>query len=699
MAKENPASTNSSGVLSFNMSTLERQYSTFYSAEMDLEKEQSGLFKPRGEFEKKEVYAARQQQADNFLKDLNKKYEMKYKGYLEEQDKALRQKIRNSYTQIPLTIGTVSTYNPDEEFFSIQIGNLWKQVSIPLAEAESFKMNAAKAKVTADRQLKADGQTFDTFNIRITHPVSGSSYPFGFQKAPLYMAQMVEQNSKNTGVPDLKTSVRFIEPSGNKILDAGETASLEITITNSGTGAAKNIHTIVNPASYPNLQINKPLAIPSIEPGKSTRTFVELIAAPRLPTGEINLNFSFSEDQWFQPNPFNVSLPTQGLKPPKITLKEYGIKEMSGNMNNVIERGEAVAVTAILENTGGLSAENLEISLLSDDENIRIVAEKDKSGVQQINSLKPGETRLLKFTFALNQKYAGAETLPIKLGIVHDDATGGITLPLKLTMSAVNTAVENLKFTGVYGEEGLAKHYALFFAVNDYDAMDDLQNPVNDAESIAKELEERFGFSTEIVKNPTLDMIDKKIFEYKDRFERNLNNQYHPSGQMLVFFSGHGSIENKIGYFLPKDVQTDRLHRTAIQYPIYQKLIDEINCNHILVIIDACFSGTFDESIASKSGGEGHKRPGELSTRQKVLNEHFKYQTRQYLTSGAKVETPDKSNFVKGILEALRTHQSPEKLFSAQEMYGSYLEKVLPKPLFGEFGKNERGSSFLFLMK
>ncbi len=187
--------------------------------------------------------------------------------------------------------------------------------------------------------------------------------------------------------------------------------------------------------------------------------------------------------------------------------------------------------------------------------------------------------------------------------------------------------------------------------------------------------------------------------EYKDKYAKNLNSQYHPSGQLLIFFTGHGEIENKIGYFLPKDVQKDRLHRTAIQYPIYQKLIDEINCNHILVVIDACYSGTFDEAVANRSGGDGFKRPNELSVREKILNDHFKYTTRQYLTSGAKVETPDKSNFTKGVLEALRTHQSPEKLFSVRELYGTYLEKIQPKPLIGSFGKDEAGSSFLFLMK
>src|SRR5262245_47688017 len=51
------------------------------------------------------------------------------------------------------------------------------------------------------------------------------------------------------------------------------------------------------------------------------------------------------------------------------------------------------------------------------------------------------------------------------------------------------------------------RDYALFFAVNDYaqdSGFGDLTKPIANAEAIATELRERYGFETEIVKNPTL---------------------------------------------------------------------------------------------------------------------------------------------------------------------------------------------------
>ena len=46
------------------------------------------------------------------------------------------------------------------------------------------------------------------------------------------------------------------------------------------------------------------------------------------------------------------------------------------------------------------------------------------------------------------------------------------------------------------------KDRALFFAVNAYENMTPLQNPVKDAQRIAAELEKRYGFQTEVVSNP-----------------------------------------------------------------------------------------------------------------------------------------------------------------------------------------------------
>lgn len=116
-----------------------------------------------------------------------------------------------------------------------------------------------------------------------------------------------------------------------------------------------------------------------------------------------------------------------------------------------------------------------------------------------------------------------------------------------------------------------ARHdYALFFAVNDYapgSGFDDLGKPIENAEAIAKELHDRYGFETEVVKNPTLEQIGEKLRQYQTFFAKNTQGRYPANGQLLIYFTGHGFAENNNGYFVPADGRLDRLYSTASPTP------------------------------------------------------------------------------------------------------------------------------------
>ena len=241
------------------------------------------------------------------------------------------------------------------------------------------------------------------------------------------------------------------------------------------------------------------------------------------------------------------------------------------------------------------------------------------------------------------------------------------------------------------------KDIALFFAVETYaihgHGLRNLQNPIENAEAIAALLKTQYGFETEVVKNPTLDVIEQKLLAYKEKFAK---NHFPYDGQFFVFFSGHGNRELKNGYFLAADSDPTRMYRTAFGYEYWREWINEIDCKHILVAIDACFSGTFDPNWWNKPPGSLGKRPGELSEKQKLIADHDLYTTRWFFTSGTEVETPDHSNFAAKLLEALRSRGGNDLILTSSEAW-THLQKARPHPWQGGFGKNERLSSFLFI--
>lgn len=234
--------------------------------------------------------------------------------------------------------------------------------------------------------------------------------------------------------------------------------------------------------------------------------------------------------------------------------------------------------------------------------------------------------------------------------------------------------------------------YALFFAVNTYKHMDDLQNPIKNAETIAAELQDNFGFQTEVIRNPSLDDIDNKLAEYERKFN---DGTFDQKGQLFIYFSGHGIAINDNGYFMTPNADPARPHRTAMEYDFYRNKIDQIACQHIMVAIDACHSATFDPTFRTRSDRR-YGRPGEREF-DRVLANHESYRSRVFWTSDAEGnETPDRSGFAYQLLEGLRGHQNTKEYLRSKELYTLYLEKAAPRPGGGSFGSDEPNSCFLF---
>ncbi|MBK7337952.1 MAG: caspase family protein, partial [Saprospirales bacterium] len=146
----------------------------------------------------------------------------------------------------------------------------------------------------------------------------------------------------------------------------------------------------------------------------------------------------------------------------------------------------------------------------------------------------------------------------------------------------------------------------------------DLKNPIKNATDIAGVLHERFGFDTLVLRNPTLVQIEQKLDEYREKYARNLDGRHPSTGQLLLFFSGHGKEYVGNGYFLPADADPATPYRTGFDYSFLRNFLNSFNCQHILVAVDACYSVNFDPSKDFRPDHE-FKRIGELTETEKAL--------------------------------------------------------------------------------
>lgn len=385
----------------------------------------------------------------------------------------------------------------------------------------------------------------------------------------------------------------------------------------------------------------------------------------------------------------NIQMPTLGkyasiptLKG-KIHVQEKSFKSRNGS-NNI---GEVYLLSVDLENITDSAILNIKVTLSFPDG----VFPNSVSSML-IPLIKPYETKPVQFSFFVNELYQ-ADNLSISLEVKADESRY-IDFSEQFSIRLTTADCELPKRA--------QKDRALFFASNNYLHFDSLHHPVSEATAIAAELQAIYNFNVEIFANPTRTIIRDKIDEYSKKYQ---TGEFDSTGQLLIFFSGHGDFKDGVGYFLPSDADDKDLEGSAMAYPIWQRKIERINCRQILVVIDACFSGTFEEKIAAQRGTQGSEnleiRPEEETTCSLLANYNkiTSLYSRKYLTAGGKEKTPDDSEFAEQLLNGLQYAKYNKKFVTVGDIYEGYLRNADPLPIFGEFGSSIPGSSFAFFIK
>lgn len=238
------------------------------------------------------------------------------------------------------------------------------------------------------------------------------------------------------------------------------------------------------------------------------------------------------------------------------------------------------------------------------------------------------------------------------------------------------------------------KDYALLFATDQYDNWNDLVNPINDSRAIAKELEERYGFEVRIVENADQDKVFNVLREYAQK-------KYKPQDQLMVFFAGHGQYDEVFGegfVVARNSIANDPSKNTYISHNRLRSIIDNIPCEHVALVMDVCFGGTFDPVLAASRAAVY-----EDINHKEFIVKKLSMKTRKFLTSGSKEYVSDgiagkHSPFAVRLLEALKTNGGEDGLLTFLEINLS-MQKLQTTPRFGSFGSDEAASEFLFIAR
>ncbi len=182
-------------------------------------------------------------------------------------------------------------------------------------------------------------------------------------------------------------------------------------------------------------------------------------------------------------------------------------------------------------------------------------------------------------------------------------------LVLALTICAVT-----LWFLGGTGHAG---QRALVIGIAEYKAVTPLMGPKNDAEEVYDFLISQWGFKQDEVKR----LINRRARRSSIRAALNgLVRQTNPGDRVVIYYAGHGSqvrdrnddeTDGLDETLVPYDFEAGRQPRQILDDDIYATL-KKLKGRRVILIVDACHSGTISRSIGLSVSETSDARPRTL---------------------------------------------------------------------------------------
>lgn len=235
-------------------------------------------------------------------------------------------------------------------------------------------------------------------------------------------------------------------------------------------------------------------------------------------------------------------------------------------------------------------------------------------------------------------------------------------------------------------------NFALIIANQDYRNWSKLYTPISDAQELDKELKEHYGYETRVLINVTLDSLNK---EFKALAARKFDSK----SQVLVYFAGHGGYDEDLGegYLVPVDAgdpHSASIMSDVISYGYLLKILDNLSAQHVLVMLDACYSGAFNPQI---SGNKACPRRSSqaMQSLTMMVNNSMTTRSRCYITSGQLNTVPDGTKhtpFNDAIVNTLKVKWAQNEVAFFEDLIVS-VKKLPSKPQDGVFGQNAQGDT------
>lgn len=199
----------------------------------------------------------------------------------------------------------------------------------------------------------------------------------------------------------------------------------------------------------------------------------------------------------------------------------------------------------------------------------------------------------------------------------------------------------------------------LLIGIDQYEHWGKLQYPVGDCNQFFGLLKEHYGFGEQDLiqslynEQATADIIFDELYRLQEQDEDG-KPRLGTDDNLILYFSGHGHLDKSLdeGYWAPVDAPVPVKNRPSdlrklVSVSEVVKILSQVKAHHILLIVDACFSGAFARMAVEVMPGGDPNNPEEKPSR-------------WVLTAGRLEPVPDKSEFAEALRQVLEANDSPK---------------------------------------
>lgn len=414
-------------------------------------------------------------------------------------------------------------------------------------------------------------------------------------------------------------SFKFVDPSGNNALDAGEECKIRMVVRNSGMGDA--VGCIINvkmDGDVEGVQIGGTKTLPVIKVNQEMVVEVPIKAAAGILSGNLNFTVSVDEPNGFGTVPSTLAVSTLKFKNPLLKVVDYSITGASAT--GKLAKRTPFDLQLLVQNVEYGNAENVKVEIELP-ANVYLLSGNNVSNYEK---LQAGETKSIEYNLIVNNVYQGS-TIPIKVKISekHGQYAENKTMELslnqnlaanKLVVNATNTqALESIAIASLSAdvdknipmrEEKQSNTFAVIIANENYHSESQVPFAVNDGQIFSKYCENTLGIPSKNIhfcQNATLNVLRGEI-----DWITKVMKAYNGEAKVVFYYAGHGIPDEseKSAYLLPVDGNGMNYMTGYSLNELYASL-SSVPSKSVTVFMDACFSGTKREGDMLAKNGRG----------------------------------------------------------------------------------------------